>query len=236
MRKPMKRPQRLRLLRDTDWNTSLREWRDPIGALGMVNPKGWGILHVVVQERRQGRWHDLYDRPLWVGVPAAIVVATVGDKIAMIQNYRLNGERLGPKTGADYIRHLQKTGRWEELVDSLGKWVWELPRGIAPGGDASDMEKFMVRVARMEAAEEAGFRLADVKVCGRMNMDTSFRAHCIYVVRGRIVGRGKNNPEEGEAIGRVRLFSRREIRRMIDRGEIEDGNTLAALHLAKFHV
>ena len=236
MGKSKKRPLRMRLMRDVDLGTPLREWRNPVGAVGMVNPKGWGILHVVVQKMVDGRWRDLYDTPLWVDSPAAIVVATAGDKVAMIKNFRLNGERLGPDTGSDYLKRLQQDGLWEKLVESMGKWSWELPRGLAPGGDASDMKKFMARVARIEADEEAGFKLAGVKVCGRMNVDTSFRAHCVYVVKGRIVGRGKNSPEEGEAIGRIRLFSRKEIRQMIDRGALVDGNTLAALHLAKFHV
>jgi hypothetical protein len=42
-------------------------------------------------------------------------------------------------------------------------------------------------------------------------------------------------PEPLEIIGKTRLFSAREIRRMVRDGELDDGLTLSALAIAGFH-
>lgn len=231
-------PERLgavRLLQDNDLNTALVGWRSArAGCGGLVNPKGWAILRVIAQKVVEGKLKDLYDQPIIIESPGAIVVCQAGDKVGLVQSFRFTGERI-LQAGIDYVKELDEGDRWSELLAALGVWQWELPRGLSPGDNSKDITKFIIASAKAEAIEETGFTIVDAKICGKVNANTTFFAHSQYVVYGRIVATGKNSPESLEIIGRTKLFSAREIREMVTRGELEDGLTLSALAIAGFH-
>lgn len=226
----------VRLLVNEDHGTSLIGWQPAsVGLGGLVNKKGWAMLRVVVQKVVEGRLRDLYDQPVLVESPGAVVVCRVGDRIGLAQNFRFVGERI-LQAGADYVRRLDDERRWEDLLSTLGSWRWELPQGLAPpDNNENDLEKFILKTAQAEALEEAGFTVASSRIVGRVNTNPTFFAHSQYVVLGDIVAQSDQRPEDLEIIGKVRLFSPQEIRKLVDSGELDNGLTLAALAVAGVH-
>ncbi len=225
-----------RLLTADDLSASFVGWRSPpVGTGGIVNTKfGAAVLRVVVQKLVEGRLKDLYDQPIMVENPGAIVVCQAGDRVGLVQNYRFVGERL-IDAGAGYVKWLHDEGRFEALLATLGRWCWELPRGLSPKYNADDIRDFVLATAKAEALEESGLRLSGVRIAGRVNANSTFYAHAQYVVHGKVVGKGDNRPEAAEMLGATKLFSAPEIRLLVDRGELDDGLTLAALAVCEFH-
>lgn len=225
----------LRLLRVEDDATPVVGWRSAsAGHGGLINPKGWAMLRVVVRKLVDGKLKDLYDQPLLVENAGAIVVCLAGDKVGLVQNFRFVGRRL-MNAGKDYVRRLNDEGRWDELLAELGSWCWELPRGLSQLDDETDLEKFVIATAKAEALEESGFAIADARIRGMLNVNPTFFAHGQYVVEGRVVSRGASRPEDMEMIGQTTLFDAAQVRAMVDRTEVQDGLTLASLAMAGFH-
>lgn len=208
-------------------------WRSTSqGVGGLYNPLGFGLLRGVVWMRDDsGEQSPLYDQPVIVENAGAIVIAQSGDRIGLIQNYRMVGERILPDAASQYVQRLNDEYRWDELMDSLGKWMWEAPRGLLPGDSASDLETFILKTAKMEALDEGGLTLDDVRIVGRVNVNSTFFPHAQWVVSGRITATGQSNPEDTEMIGATKLFTRQELRELNNRGEFDDGLTLAAMAL-----
>lgn len=230
------RPGSVRLLMADDLPASFVGWKSPpVGTGGIVNTKfGVALLRVVVQKLVEGRLKDLYDQPIMIENAGAIVVCEVGDRVGLVQNYRFVGERL-VDLGAGYVKWLYDEGNFEVLLATLGRWCWELPRGLSPGHDSADVRKFVLATARAEALEESGLKLSNVRIVGRVNANPTFYAHAQYVVHGRVVGKGSNHPEAAEMLGATKLFTAPEIRELVDRGELDDGLTLASLAVCGFH-
>lgn len=224
----------LRLLTNDDASTPLVGWKSTVAGEGsLVNPRGWAMLRVVVQRIAEGKTCDLYDQPILVENPGSIVLCRLGRKVGLVRNFRFVGKRI-IKAGGDYVKRLEKEHRWDELLEALGTWRWELPRGLASFIDGTAAEQFAAATANVEALEEAGYLLTDVKAIGMINVNPTFFAHSQYVVQGTIVAKRRNRPEPGELIGEVRLFSAREIRRAVTDGELDDSQTIAALAIAGF--
>lgn len=219
-------------------------WEQPVvgwiptsqGVGGIFNPRGFAMPRVVVQKRDEGELRPLYDQPMIVENPGTIAVCTQGDQVGLVQNFRMVGNRLMPNAGADYVRRLNDEERWQELVESLGQWKWECPRGLAPPGtDPSDLERFVMDTAKIEANEEAGFTIKNPRICGWLNTNPTFFAHPQAVVHAEIESHGEAKHEDLEIIGKTSLFSREQVRAMVEKGELDDGLTIAGLALAGFH-
>lgn len=222
----------LRLLTKEDTSKPFVGWRPTQDAEGCYNPIGFGMAWVVVQKvLDNGTRQDLYEQPMFFESPGVIIVCRAGEKIGLVENFRMVGERLFP-AGKEYVQRLSDEGRLGDLVNSLGKWCWEVPRGIAQVTGETDLKQLILKSTKAEGLEEAGFALDDVRVLGRLNGNPTFFMHPQYVVGARIVGTDQANPEGLEIIGKARLFSPAEIRELADRGELEDGVTLAAFALA----
>ncbi|MBI2099395.1 hypothetical protein HYT45_03230 [Candidatus Uhrbacteria bacterium] len=225
----------VRLLTESDLVTSVVGWKPGTqGAGSLVNSKGWALLRVVVQKVIDGRLKDLYDQPLIVENAGSMVVCKAGDKVGLVQNYRFTAKRL-LEAGADYVKRLNEEGRWDELLEKLGEWQWELPRGLSQVSTETNLEKFVLETAKAEALEESGFSVANARVVGMVNANTTFFAHSQYVVAADIVGRGESRPEALEILGKTRMFSARELRFLVDYHALQDGLTFASLALAGFH-
>lgn len=225
----------VRLLAESDLVTSVVGWKPGTqGAGSLVNSRGWALLRVVVQKAIDGRLKDLYDQPLIVENAGSIVVCTAGDKVGLVQNYRLTGSRL-LEAGAEYVNRLNQEERWEELLAELGQWQWELPRGLSQISRETNLYQFVIETAKAEALEESGFSVANARVVGMVNANTTFFAHSQYVVAADIVSAGENKPESLEILGRTQMFSACELRRMADVSLLSDGLTFASLALAGFH-
>lgn len=225
----------VRLFIKGDFEAALVGWKPTSqGEGGLFNPRGFAAIRVVVQRFIDDELKkDLYDQPLIVESPGAVVVCQAGMKVGLVENYRFVGERI-LDVGVEYIARLNTEERWIDLLDSLGAWKWELPRGIAPG-EGKSLEEIVIAAARTEALDEAGFTLDRVRIAGRVNVNFTFFPHAQYVIHGRIVGVKEQNPEDLEIIGKTHLFSGEELRRMVGTGEFDDGLGLAALAIAGFH-
>lgn len=249
------RPMRQRLFTEADYAADnafgkpLNGWKtkgledSQVGRLhGFVNDMGFALMHVVNQKAAGDGWQDLYDQFVLFENPGAIVVCTDGDgRVGLIQNYRLVGDRLqavmdrlkNPETGkydfSAYAKTLRDKQLFARALDGLGEMVWELPRGLAPASEAADVASFIRNVAKIEAKEEGGFDIAGARIRGKVNANTTFFPHAQYVAEGTIVARGANRPEELEMIGKVKMFTPEELRRMSDADELYDGLTLASL-------
>ena len=123
--------------------------------------------------------------------------------------------------------------RLPALRDGADGFLWEAPAGLLDEADPA------ARVA-MEAEEETGFRLRDVrKVCEAYSSPGSFleKMHFfigLYDETGRI-GPGGGLAEEGEDIEVVELPFATAFA-MIASGEIQDAKTIILLQHAKLNV
>lgn len=63
-------------------------------------------------------------------------------------------------------------------------------------------------------------------------MNATFFLHPQWVVLAEIESAGEARPENPEIIGNSRLFTRADLRGLVDAGELDDGLTLAAFALA----
>ena len=248
------RPLRLRQFTQDDFGTKLHGWRQhglktadgkPVDAA--VNDMGFAAVHVVNQKADGVGWKDQYDQFVLFENPGAIVVCTdAAGRVGLVPNFRLVGDRpssalerlKNPETGkydyARYVKTLREQGLFQEVLDTLGEHVWELPRGLAPAAEAADLAAFVRKVAAIEAKEEAGLELADVRLRGKVNANTTFYPHAQFVVSATVVGAGASRPEERESIGKLKMFTPEELRRMADKDELFDGLTLACLAKAGY--
>lgn len=207
---------------------------------GLVNRAGWAMLRVVNYKYR-GNGLDpsdtdlLYDQPLLVENAGSIVVCLLDDRIGLVENFRMVGERLLQNAGSNYVQHLSDDSLWSKLLAGLGAWKWELPRGLANIPAPENFNDFILKCAKAEAAEEAGFNVTDVRIAGRVNANSTFFIHPQYVVRATVESCGQSRPEALEMIGKTKFFSREEIRKMVDAHELDDGLTLAALAICGYH-
>jgi hypothetical protein len=219
--------------------TAVHGWKAIEGDpwLGTVEKRGWAAVHVVWQKEVEGQWQDQYDQHVLVEDPGAIIVATRGNRVALVQNFRATAPRPA-SAGKGYVRRLDKEGRWDELVASLGEWTWELPRGMAPPDSAEDgscdFATYAVKTAKMEALAEAGLEIVNARVCGPDNPNTTFFPHAQAVVAGEIVSKGEAAPEAFEVIGETILVTKEELLGMVAAGQIRDGMLLGALVLSGF--
>ena len=211
------------------WDQPVIGWRrNSQGVGGLHNPRGFAMLMAVLYNEGL----PLYNQPVLAENPGAIVIAQIGDKIGLIQNYRMVGERILKHAGADYIQRLNSERRWDELLKKMGRWCWEAPRGLVQDEEEfTDIESFVLKTAKLEAAQEAGWQLEDLRIAGRVNANPTFFLHSQYVVHARIASIGEASPEELEIIGAMRLFTMAELRQLNMDGGFDDGLTLAAMAL-----
>jgi hypothetical protein len=227
----------VRLFTPADTFSSVHGWRalrqNPLR--GLVNPKGWACLHIVVQKLCDGAvLQDLYDQVLIVENPGAVVVCRQGALVGLIRQFRFTAERLADLSDANstYLRRLIEEDRWEELLATLGRWQWELPAGMSPAASGLPLAQYIKETANIEADSEGGFEIFNERICGRINANSRFFAHPQYVVAADIKRVGETKPEALELIGKARLFDPPGLRKLAEAGEIDDALSLGALALA----
>lgn len=232
------RPRRLRTMPEPDWK--------PIAGLqGRLNARlSAALVHVMHQVPRDGRFADQYDQPLLLESPAVIVVATLGEAVGLVENYRMtcdrprilyddatgkgalgwrpgdgDGMRVDPASfGTGYVARVIALGLLDELVTGLGRYAWECPAGNSPGFASDDLAKFLRKTALAEAGEEGGLEIDDIVDCGTVNLNSTYFAHPQHVVRARVVRSGAQRPESTETVGRMRFFAREELVDAMARG------------------
>ena len=215
------------------WGKPVVGWKENSqGTGGIHNPMGFALARIVLWKIMNGVKAHLYDQPIIVENAGSIVIAELDGKIGLVRNFRMVGERLLPDAASNYIRQLQEGSLWRKLIETLGQWHWEAPRGLAPvRKEDESTEAFIIRTAKLEAVEEAGFKIEEARIAGRVNANPTFFAHSQYVVHAKITAMGKAMPENLEIIKGSKLFSIDEIRKLVETGEFDDGLTLAGMAL-----
>ncbi len=213
------------------WDKPVIGWQpNADGVGGLHNPMGFALTRIV---HHHAEGDPLYDQPLLIENAGAIVLPVIDDRIGLIQVWRVNGPRL-LEAGSDYIRRLQEENRWAELVEGLGSWCWEAPRGLSPEGVAGeDLLAHIIRTAKLEAREEAGFEISNVSNPRMVNANTTFFAHAQYVVKATVNAIGDKSPEDLEqgTIGQTKFFTLEELAELNETGEFVCGLTLSAMAL-----
>jgi ADP-ribose pyrophosphatase len=100
--------------------------------------------------------------------------------------------------------------------------LWELVAGTLERGET------VLRAARRELLEEAGYRARRVRHLVSFYPSPGFLTERMHVIEARGLILSRARPESDERI-EVGKFTRRELDRMMASGEIEDGKTLVAL-------
>ncbi len=101
-------------------------------------------------------------------------------------------------------------------------WIWEVPAGKLEADEPPEV------CATRELAEETGYRAGRVECTGRILTSPGFTDECIHLFCAYDLEAGETAHEASELIEihQVRL---EEALAMIDRGEIIDAKTIAAL-------
>ena len=108
---------------------------------------------------------------------------------------------------------------------AVGGMIWEAPAGKLEPGESP--EACMER----ELLEETGFRAARLELLGKILTTPGFSDEVIYLYRASGLARGERRLDAHEVID-VHEMALAEALSMVDRGEIIDAKTVAAL----FHV
>ena len=108
----------------------------------------------------------------------------------------------------------------------LGRWSWEIPRGMVDLGETAD------QAALRELREETGFALRTDQLC---EFGTVAPAAALIGGRVRLYSAmldGSDSPgtvEHELGHGETKFFGREEVTALIKRGEIEDACTMSVL-------
>lgn len=119
---------------------------------------------------------------------------------------------------------LVKTFRYPQKT-----WNWELPGG---GGDKEDP----ITASKRELEEESGLQSDSWTEIGKSAVCNGFMTENMTTLLAEgVTETGTEKPDEQAIIDRG-FFSIGQIDAMVDRGEINDGQSLAALYLYKRHL
>lgn len=202
------------------------------------------MQHVIVEfpAGPEMKRSPIYDQPMLIENPGAVIVATTSDdRLGMVLNRRNVCDRpeLDPCDLANYVGRVDENKKWPDVLENAGAEQWEIPAGIGPNKLSPEefrdilCERDLVKhIAKLESVEEVGFELANVRVVGQVNFNPTFFLHPQWIVCADIVAQGKQCPEDYESLGKVRLFNKREVRAMAGTKRFQDGKTLSALALA----
>ena len=110
---------------------------------------------------------------------------------------------------------------------SLRKWMWEIPRGFGEYGITAAQN------AEKELREETGITGAELEYLGKICPDSGMSADQVSVYLARFSSEDRlEKQDEKEAVKEYRMVSRKEVREMIEAGDLADGFTLSAIALA----
>ena len=110
---------------------------------------------------------------------------------------------------------------------AAGGFLWELPAGILASPDEAPEA-----CAARELREEAGLVAARLRRLGAIFTTPGFCDERIHLFLARDLARGAHGHEADEVITEIAWMPLPDVLAMIRRGEIVDGKTICALHLA----
>jgi len=105
---------------------------------------------------------------------------------------------------------------------ATGGTIWEIPAGTLEPGEPP------IETARRELIEETGYRAERLEPLCEFFSTPGYTNEKIHAFLATHLAAGEAAPEPGEEI-EIRLVPLADVLKMIDRGEIQDGKTLAAI-------
>lgn len=107
----------------------------------------------------------------------------------------------------------------------IKEWIFEVPAGTLEEGESPE------ECAIRELMEETGYDVLKLERLGSCYLSPGYSTEKIHFFLARIGQQGKANREASEFI-ELKEFGLDEVLKMVTRGEIEDGKTLALLLLS----
>jgi ADP-ribose pyrophosphatase len=106
------------------------------------------------------------------------------------------------------------------------KYMWELPAGKIDAGEKA------LQAAKRELIEETGYRAKKWKKLTTFYASPGYVQERMTIFQATDLKAGEATPMEDERI-ETRWFTRKEVRKMIEEGKIEDAKTMLGFFLAK---
>ena len=159
---------------------------------------------------------EVYDNP-WIRVTEFSVINPNGGR-GIYGKVHFKNRALGI-VALDEDRNIYLVGQFRF---TLNRYSWEIPEGGGP------LHEDPLSAAKRELEEETGLVAAHWEKMFDFHLSNSITDECgeVYLATGLV--QGKPSPEETERLT-VRKVPLEEARRMVDRGELTDSMSVAAI-------
>jgi ADP-ribose pyrophosphatase len=105
----------------------------------------------------------------------------------------------------------------------IGKEIWEIPAGKLDRGEKPEIG------AKRELKEETGYEAKELKKIGEFYLSPGYSTEYMYLFLAKGLKKGEQSLDKGEKIKEVKIFSRKEVLKMIKSRKIVDAKTILAL-------
>jgi ADP-ribose pyrophosphatase len=105
----------------------------------------------------------------------------------------------------------------------IKKEIWEIPAGKLDNGEKPELG------AKRELKEETGYQAKELRKIGEFYLSPGYSSEYMYLFLAKGLEKGKQSLDEGEKIKEVKIFSKKEVLKMIKTRKIVDAKTILAL-------
>jgi ADP-ribose pyrophosphatase len=105
----------------------------------------------------------------------------------------------------------------------INKEIWEIPAGKLEKGEKPEIG------AKRELKEETGYEAKNLKKIGEFYLAPGYSTEYMYLFLAQGLKKGEQNLDKGEKIKEVKIFSKKEVLKMIKTRKIVDAKTILAL-------
>jgi ADP-ribose pyrophosphatase len=105
----------------------------------------------------------------------------------------------------------------------INKEIWEIPAGKLDKGEKPEIG------AKRELKEETGYEARELKKIGEFYLSPGYSTEYMYLFLAKGLKKGEQSLDKGEKIREVKIFSRKEVLKMIKTRKIVDAKTILAL-------
>jgi ADP-ribose pyrophosphatase len=105
----------------------------------------------------------------------------------------------------------------------INKEIWEIPAGKLDKGEKPEIG------AKRELKEETGYEARELKKIGEFYLSPGYSTEYMYLFLAKGLKKGEQGLDKGEKIREVKIFSRKEVLKMIKTRKIVDAKTILAL-------
>jgi ADP-ribose pyrophosphatase len=105
----------------------------------------------------------------------------------------------------------------------ITKEIWEIPAGKLDKREKPEVG------AKRELKEETGYEAKELKKIGEFYLSPGYSTEYMYLFLARGLKSGEQKLDKGEKIKEVKIFSKKEVLKMIKSRKIVDAKTILAL-------